>query len=66
MSDPALIATLKRLEEHLGCAIHEATTQRTAVREALTRLRTGQDPRVVAAMMESECPELTEAVHDLG
>ncbi len=62
MPDPALLTTLKRLEEHLSLAIHEATRQRTAVQEALTRLRTSQGPRVVAAMLEAECPELSEAM----
>lgn len=62
MSDPALIATLKRLEEHLSLAIHEATRQRTTIQEALTRLRTGQDARVAAAIIETTCPELTEAM----
>ncbi len=62
MPDPALIATLKRLEEHLSLSIHEATRQRTSVRSALTMLRMGRSPDVVAAILESECPELREEV----
>lgn len=62
----ALVAQLARLEEHLSLAIHDATRQRASVRSALTALRMGRDARVVAAILEAECPELTEAVHDLG
>lgn len=59
-----LVAQLARLEEHLSLSIHEQTTQRAAVREALTRLRTGESPDLVAARLEDTCPEML--AHHMG
>jgi len=55
-----LVARLARLEEHLSLSIHEATRQRVAVHEALTRLRTGEAASLVLARLETTCPELRE------
>ena len=60
----ALIAQLARLEEHLSLSIHDATRQRAAVRDALTRLRTGESPALVAARLEDTCPEML--AHHMG
>ena len=57
LSDP-------NLEEHLSLSIHDATRQRVAVREALTRLRTGESPALVAARLEDTCPEML--AHHMG
>ena len=59
-----LIAQLARLHEHLSLAIHEQTTQRAVIREALTRLRTGEAPALVAARLEATCPEML--AHHMG
>ena len=59
-----LVAQLARLDEHLSLSIHEQTTQRAAVREALTRLRTGESPTLVAARLETTCPEML--AHHMG
>ena len=66
MSDPMFMLRLTdpNLDEHLSLSLHEQTTQRAAVREALTRLRTGESPALVAARLEDTCPELL--AHHIG
>ena len=55
-----LLSRLTVINEQLSQQLHTAMRQRMVVREALTRLRTGQPPDVVAALVRATCPELNQ------
>ena len=56
----SFLAQLAQLDEHLSLGLHAWTRRRTAVREALTRLRTGEAPALVAARLAHACPEVVQ------